>query len=70
MDKKMLIPVIAMVSVVVMFIWSWIEGGWSHSWLAVMIGGICITIVSMMVHADESKKDSTAGSGNKDSDAE
>lgn len=48
MDIKKLIPVIAMISVLIMFIWSYIEGNWSHSWLAPMAGGIVITAISML----------------------
>ncbi len=48
MDKKKLIPIVAMVSVLIMFIWSFLEGGWSHSWLAVMAGGIVIVAIGIL----------------------
>lgn len=56
MDKKTLkklIPIISMVSVLVMFIWSWLEGSWSHSWLAVFSGGIAIAALSILSKDDE-----------------
>lgn len=56
MDKKMLkklIPIISMVSVLVMFVWSWIEGNWSHSWLAVFAGGIIIAALSILSKGDK-----------------
>ncbi len=56
MKPKILIPIVAMVSVFVMFIWSYLEGNWSHSWLAVMAGGIVIVIISMLIHGKENDK--------------
>lgn len=53
MDKKKLIPIISMVSVLVMFIWSWLEGNWSHSWLAVFAGGIAIAAISILSKNDK-----------------
>ena len=49
MDTKKLIPIIAMVSVAVMFLWGYlVPDGWNKSWLAVFIGGIAITAISIM----------------------
>ena len=56
MKLKTLIPIVAMVSVFVMFIWSYLEGNWSHSWLAVMAGGIVIVIISMLIHGKGNDK--------------
>lgn len=53
---KRLIPVIAMISVFIMFIWSYLEGNWNHSWLAVMAGGIVITAISILSKEDKNKK--------------
>ena len=39
---------ISMVSVVVMFIWGYLANDFSHSWLAVMVGGILSCAVSMI----------------------
>ena len=57
MDTKKLIPIIAMVSVLVMFLWGYlVPDGWSKSWLAVFAGGIIITAISIM-NNDKGKKD-------------
>ena len=48
MDTKKLIPIIAMVSVLLMFVWGWLEGSYAHSWLAVFAGGIAIAAVSIL----------------------
>ena len=53
--KKVIIPAIAMISVLAMFIWGYIEGTWEHCWLAVFAGGIAIVICSMVMK--NSKKD-------------
>ena len=56
MDTKKLIPIIAMVSVLVMFLWGYlVPDGWSKSWLAVFAGGIIITAISIM-NNDKGKK--------------
>ncbi len=39
---------ISMVSVVVMFIWGYLANDFSHSWLAVMVGGILSCAVYMI----------------------
>ena len=55
MNTKILIPLISMVSVLVMFIWSYLAGSWAHSWLAPFAGGIAITVISM-IQKDKEKK--------------
>lgn len=46
MEPKKLIPIIAMVSVLLMFILMY--AGVKQSWLAVFVGGIAITAVSIL----------------------
>lgn len=46
--KGTLCAIIGMVSILVMFIWGYIEGTFTHSWLAVFAGGIIIAAVSMI----------------------
>ena len=46
MELKKLIPIIAMVSVLLMFILNY--AGVQHSWLAVFAGGIAIAAVSIL----------------------
>jgi hypothetical protein len=48
MDMRKMIPVIAMIGVLVMFIWGYLEGTFAHSWLAVMAAGIVIVAVSII----------------------
>lgn len=47
MNKKVLIPAIAMISVLVMFLLNHFAPNFP-SWLAVFAGGIAIAIISMM----------------------
>ena len=57
MDTKKLIPIVAMVSVLIMFLWGYlVPDGWSKNWLAVFAGGIIITAISIM-NNDKGKKD-------------
>ena len=48
MDTKKLIPIISVVSVAVMMLWGTLGNAWDKSWLAVFIGGIAITVISIM----------------------
>ena len=48
MNLKAWYPVISISSVVVMFIWAFLEGNWSHCWISVMIGGIVMAIISAL----------------------
>ena len=56
MNTKILIPAISMISVLVMFIWSYIEGSWAHCWLAPFAGGIAITILSVLQKEKQKKQ--------------
>jgi uncharacterized ion transporter superfamily protein YfcC len=48
MDTKKLIPIISIISVAVMIVWGMLANDWSKSWLAVFIGGIAITVISIL----------------------
>lgn len=48
MNMKMITPIISIVSVVIMMLWGFIVGDWSHAWLAVFIGGALIAILSII----------------------
>jgi hypothetical protein len=48
MDNKKLIPVISIVSVGVMVVWGLLANDWSKSWIAVMVGGIAIAVLSIL----------------------
>lgn len=46
MDIKKMIPVVSIASVIVMFIWYFIEGSWNHCWIAVIIGAFVMAVLS------------------------
>ena len=47
MNSKLIIPAISMGSVLVFFIWGYIEGTFQHSWLIFLAAGIAIALVSI-----------------------
>lgn len=53
MDTKKLIPIISIISVAVMIIWGTVAKDWSKSWLAVFVGGIIITVISILGNKKE-----------------
>ena len=48
MNLKILIPIIAIVSVGVMIVWGTLAGSYQYSWLACFVGGIAIAVVSII----------------------
>lgn len=48
MNLKVLIPIIAIVSVGVMIVWGTLAGNYQYSWLACFVGGIAIAVVSII----------------------
>lgn len=58
MNLKVLIPIIAIVSVGVMIVWGTLAGSYQHSWLACFVGGIAIAVVSIIAGSknDKNKK--------------
>ncbi|MBQ6399419.1 MAG: hypothetical protein IJI21_04790 [Clostridia bacterium] len=48
MDNKKLIPAISMISVGAMVVWGLLANDWSKSWIAVVIGGIIIAVLSVV----------------------
>ena len=44
MDSKRWIPVISIASVIVFFIWGWIDT-FEHSWLAFVIAGLAMAVL-------------------------
>lgn len=48
MDLKKWTPVVSIASVIVMFIWYFIEGSWDHCWLAVIIGVFVMAVLSAL----------------------
>ena len=55
MKQKFLIPIIAIISVGIMVVWGTIANSYQYSWLAVFVGGIAITIVSILIKSKEDK---------------
>ena len=55
MKQKFLIPIIAIISVGIMVVWGTIANSYQYSWLAVFVGGIAITIVSILIKSKENK---------------
>lgn len=53
MDMKKWIPVISIASVVVFFIWGFIEGTYEHSWITFLLAGLAMAILKAM----DKKKD-------------
>ena len=50
--------IISMTSVVIMLIWGFLAGDFSHSWLAVMVGGVASAAFAMVrKDQDKAKKD-------------
>ena len=49
--------IISMTSVLVMFIWAFVEGSYEHSWLAVAAGGIISCTVYMIRRDIEGSND-------------
>ena len=58
MNTKKLVPIIAMVSVLVMFLLNQIPGARSVSWLAVFAGGIAIAAISIWNKNDKNDGES------------
>ena len=53
---------ISMISVFIMFVWGYLADDFSHSWLAVMAGGIVSAIIAMIRRDKEnSNKDKEDG---------
>lgn len=59
MDRKMLNRIIPLLSVVIFFLWGWLEGSFQHSWIIFVIGGGAMGIISSLdkgTKKDEEKK--------------
>ena len=51
--QKVLLPIIAMVSVAVMIVWGFLGNAWNISWIAVFIGGIAMAIAAVILGVKE-----------------
>lgn len=57
MNIKILNSIIPLASVVIFFIWGWIEGTYQHSWIIFMIGG---GLMGILATINKSKEQDTA----------
>ena len=48
MDKKTLNLIIPIASVVIFFIWGWLEGNYQHSWIIFLVAGGAMAVVANM----------------------
>lgn len=53
MDLKKLNVIIPIASVGVMIVWGTLANDYSHSWLAVFVGGILMTILNVLGKKDD-----------------
>lgn len=54
MDMRKMTPVIAMIGVLIFFIWGWLDT-FSHSWLIFIVVGIVIVAISIIEKDKEEK---------------
>lgn len=57
MNIKILNTIIPMVSVLIFFIWGWIEGSYQHSWIIFMVGGMLMGVLKMIDKKKEKQKE-------------
>lgn len=48
MNLKVIIPIVAIVSVAVMVIWGFVAKSWNYCWLSVFVGGIIMAILAII----------------------
>lgn len=55
MDLKKWTPVVSIASVIIFFIWGWLEGSFKHSWLIFIVAGLAMVIMRAMDKKDNNK---------------
>ena len=55
MDLKKWTPVVSIASVIIFFIWGWLEGSFKHSWLIFIVAGLVMVIMRAMDKKDNNK---------------
>ncbi len=53
MNRKTLNILIPMLSLIIFFVWGWIEGSYQHSWIIFMVSGLAYAILPTL---DKNKK--------------
>jgi hypothetical protein len=48
MNLKILNTVIPMASLLIFFVWGWIEGSYQHSWIIFMVSGMLMAILRVV----------------------
>ena len=48
MNWRLLSTFIPMLSLIIFFVWGWLEGTYQHSWIIFMVGGMAMGIISNM----------------------
>jgi bacteriorhodopsin len=66
MNNRNINAIISIASVVIMIIWGTLAGSYRHAWIAVFIGGVLITCLSLYNkgRADTDKADTDKAGGN------
>ncbi|MBR2705945.1 MAG: hypothetical protein IKE74_01735 [Mogibacterium sp.] len=66
MNNRNINAIISIASVVIMLIWGTLAGSYRHAWIAVFIGGVLITCLSLYNkgRADTDKADTDKAGGN------
>ena len=57
MNLKILNTIIPMASLLIFFIWGWIEGNYQHSWIIFMVGGMAMGVLSAISKNREKESD-------------
>ena len=55
MDLTKWTPVVSIASVIIFFIWGWLEGSFKHSWLIFIVAGLAMAIMRAMDKTDNNK---------------
>ena len=74
MNNKNINAIISIASVLVMIVWGTLAGSYRHAWIAVFIGGVLITCLSLYnkgrADTDKADTDKTGADGSENSKEE
>ena len=60
MNRKTLNILIPMLSLVIFFVWGWIEGSYKHSWIIFMVSGMAYAILPTLDKKKEKEEEEKA----------
>lgn len=66
MNLKTIINIIPFVGVLVMVLWGFLGNAWNISWIAVVVGGVLMAILSIINSSMEKDKKEKADKASKD----